>query len=70
MPYVFESENISTPTSFAPGVGEEALRPAAVEDEVAVREVVHDRGARLVGEGDRLGEDALGRARPREGLDG
>ena len=43
-------------------LGEEALGPAAVEDEVGVGEVVHDRRARLVRELDRLGEDA-GRSR-------
>ena len=51
------------------GLGEKALRPAAVEDEIAVREVVEDGSVRPVGEGDRLGEDAVGRRRP-VGFDG
>ena len=40
---------------------EEAPRAAAVEDEVAVGEVVQDGGSRLLRERDRLGEDAVGR---------
>ena len=50
-------------------LGEKALRPAAVEDEVAVREVVEDGSVRPVGEGDRLGEDAVRRRLP-VGFDG
>ena len=59
MPYDFDIENISTPTSFAPSAAEEALGRATVEHEVAVREVVHDRAAVALGPGDGRGEDAV-----------
>ncbi len=48
------------------GLGEEALRPAAVVDEIAVGEVVKHDGARLACERDRLCEDTVrGRRRDR-----
>ena len=44
------------------GLRQEARRRAAVEDEIAVREVVQDRGAGPLREADRLREHALGRS--------
>ena len=46
MPYVFDIDHISTPTSFAPGVARKLCGRAAVEDEVDVRGVVDDRRRR------------------------
>ena len=45
MPYVFDIDHISTPTSFAPGVARKLCGRAPVEDEVDVRGVVHDGAA-------------------------
>src|SRR5207253_1868406 len=45
------------------GLGEKAARRPAVEDEVAVREVVDDRRAGLVRERDGFGERPVGDAR-------
>ena len=67
IPYDFDIEKSSTPTSFAPGVARKLSRRAAVEDEVAVGEVVDDERRRV---GDRRGEHALGRARRRTGSRG
>ena len=54
----------STATSRAPGVGEDALRLATVEDEVAVGEVVDEDGAGPIRERNRLGEDTRRRGDP------
>ncbi len=61
IPYVFDIDHISTPTSFAPAVDEEALRSPLVEHDVDVGGVVHDRAAGSARPCDRVVEDAVGR---------
>ena len=52
MPYVFDIDHISTPTSFAPGVARKLCGRAPVVDEVDVGGVVHDRAAGALGPAD------------------
>ena len=62
MPYVFDIDHISTPTSFAPGVARKLSGRAAVVDEVDVRGVVDDRAAGPLGPAHRVGKHAVGSA--------
>ena len=66
----FESEKISTPTSFAPAVARKLGGLVAVEDDLGVGVVVDDDQVVRAGELDRPVEEALARPRLRSGCSG